>query len=233
MQICHRNLSLESVVVRKKSNTSSRVEGGQSTGANFNNDTTCYQCTITQLGNAVHVPSLLSLQQDDPQDAEHLSTTMATSYTPLLSAAGRNPQYVAPELWYDHSESDTLFCQTTDTAVQGGYAADLWSAGVMLLAMLMGSEALFAIPFPADPVFRRITHRQHLKEYIETQQTKSRPLASLGGCAKDGNTTSTTIISEEAVDLLQRMLRVDPHERMTLADLVQHPWLCSDGKSLA
>ena len=223
VQICHRNLSLESVVLRQRSNT--RVRGQSVSSANNNNnDGTCYQCTITQLGNAVRVPLSSLPQDDDKQDTEHMSPATAT----LLSVAGRNPQYVAPELWGDQSESDSHLghgTSTYTTSVEGGYASDLWSAGVMLLAMLLGSDALFAAPIPADPVFRRITDRHHLKEYIATQNMNSSASSPMGGA-------KNRFISEEAVDLLQRMLRVEPSERLTLTDLVQHPWLYSDIKGL-
>ena len=32
-------------------------------------------------------------------------------------------------------------------------------------------------------------------------------------------------LSDEAGDLLQRMLQLDPRDRLTLAEVMQHPWL--------
>ena len=129
--------------------------------------------------------------------------------------AGGYPQYVAPELWSDNATG------TADSyAIEfDGYAADLWSAGVMLLAMLVGTDALFVAPVAADPVFRRIC-TGGLKKYVAKTQKKKQ--------LSTNTATTSGPISEEAIDLLQRMLRVDPRERLMLADVQQHPWVRSD-----
>jgi len=125
---------------------------------------------------------------------------------------GNTPQFVAPELWNDMDGTASASTATTTggTVSFDGYAADIWSAGVILLALLLGSDALFAAPIPADPVFRRISTAQGLKEFVAATQKK-----------KGMNPP----ISEEAIDLLQRMLRVEAKDRLTLTGIQKHPWV--------
>lgn len=189
-EICHRNLSSESVILRLQNMPSNQAKGDEGMAGNS------YCCTLTQLGYALRVPQETGcIQIGQPQ--------------PL---AGSNPQYVAPELW-----NGTICKGSTNDVSFDGYAADLWSAGVMLLAMLMGNDAIFSAPVPADPTFRRICMTPGgLKDYVATTR-KKRKLAT--------GSDTTTPISDEAIDLLQGMLRVDPKARLTLKDVQSHPWV--------
>ena len=212
VQICHRNLSLESVVLRHQS------IGDASFMVNFDPDASSYCCTLTQLGHAVRVPPS-ALEANN----ETGSVIQIGVQPQPLTAAGRYPQYVAPELWNGGGAAAAAASAGPASGADNvsffdGYAADLWSAGVMLLAMLLGHDKLFVAPVAADPIFRRICSTNGLKGYVaKIQKTKS--------------TTTTTPISEDAIDLLQRMLRVDPKERLTLADVQQHRWVRCDAAS--
>lgn len=105
-----------------------------------------------------------------------------------------NPQYLAPELWKN------------DGAPFDGYAIDVWSAGVMLLAMLFGNEKLFVAPVPEDRAFHEICMQGHLQQHVRKRKLP---------------------ISDDVLDLLQGMLRVDPNDRLTLKQVEEHPWLKS------
>ena len=89
--------------------------------------------------------------------------------------------YVAPEI-IKHVEYD-------------GHAADIWSLGVVLFAMLTRS-----LPFDDDNVAR-------LAQKIETATFKF-----------------PADISEDAADLLCRMLQPNPLKRLSLKDVLEHPW---------
>ncbi|KAL0075285.1 kinase-like domain-containing protein [Phycomyces blakesleeanus] len=78
-----------------------------------------------------------------------------------------------------------------------GRATDIWSTGVILYVLLTGH-----LPFD-DPNMGRLLSK------IKTGRYRRLP----------------KYLSDEARDLLQRLLVVDPKERMTAKDVLQHSWL--------
>lgn len=83
-----------------------------------------------------------------------------------------------------------------------GYAIDVWAAGIILFIMLVGLPP-FEWAHPDDPRYRMIT-----KGGLMTMLQKwNRP------------------ISEAAGDLLQRMLRADPRDRLSLTEVIDHEWI--------
>ena len=78
---------------------------------------------------------------------------------------------------------------------------DVWSAGVVLYAMLAGY-----LPFHAKD-------KRALSEKIVQGSWKP---------PTDG-------VSPKALDLLSKMLTLSPHERIPLDDILLHPWCCSCG----
>ena len=96
-----------------------------------------------------------------------------------------DPRFVAPE------------------ALQGGPihpSADLWSAGVILWAFLLGKDTLLAAPIPGDPIFRQLQKD-----------------AFWNHCG----------LSDDAIDLLRGMLQVKVEDRYTLEQVIEHPWLAT------
>lgn len=182
MQLCHRNLSLESIVLQKGLRSS--VDSSDAS-PKFG-----YTCMIRDFGCAARVPC-------------SADGTVVHMLKPLSLMSSCNLQYIAPEVWNggntdDHESGPSPF---------DAYAADLWSAGVILLALLFGTDAIFVAPVPEDRVFKQICIDRHLKE-IATHRSPS--------------------LSDNALDLLQRLLRCDPKDRPTLADVQQHPWVIGD-----
>ena len=82
-----------------------------------------------------------------------------------------------------------------------GFAVDVWAAGVVLFIMLVGLPP-FELASRDDPRFRLIC-RGGLHQLVERWQ---RP------------------ISPEAIDLLQNMLRENPRDRLSLFQVMNHPW---------
>lgn len=82
-----------------------------------------------------------------------------------------------------------------------GKLADVWSCGVTLYVMLVG-----AYPFE-DP-----NQPRNFKETIRRIM------------AVQYSIPSDVVISPECVDLLQRVFKTQPHERISIAQIKQHPW---------
>lgn len=86
-----------------------------------------------------------------------------------------------------------------------GFAVDLWAAGVILYIMITGFPPYDQASL-ADPRFEAIV-RGHLVEQLREWDI---------------------ILSEGAGDLMQRMLRHDPRDRLTLDEVRRHPWVTSN-----
>eukprot|EP01063_Lacrimia_lanifica_P002013 TRINITY_DN11051_c0_g1_i1.p1 TRINITY_DN11051_c0_g1~~TRINITY_DN11051_c0_g1_i1.p1 ORF type:complete len:321 (+),score=142.21 TRINITY_DN11051_c0_g1_i1:76-963(+) len=99
----------------------------------------------------------------------------------LLQTVCGTPNYMAPEVLKEQGYD--------------GKKADIWSAGVILYAMLAGY-----LPFD-DPIMAKLC------EQIES-----------------GKYRISSKFSQNAVDLIGRMLEVNPAVRITLAEIMQHPF---------
>jgi serine/threonine protein kinase len=80
-----------------------------------------------------------------------------------------------------------------------GYYIDHWSLGIVLYAMLFA-----AVPFKGD----------NMSEMLST--IRSTPL------------TFPESISLEAKDLLAGLLQIDPYERLSVPEILAHPWMLCD-----
>ena len=83
-----------------------------------------------------------------------------------------------------------------------GFAIDVWAAGVILYIMLTG--------FPPYDQASRTDQRFDLI----VNGRLARQLQSWDIC-----------LSADAEELLQSMLQLDPRDRLTLADVMEHPWI--------
>ena len=79
-----------------------------------------------------------------------------------------------------------------------GAAADVWSCGTILFCMITGTRP-YKKPF--DLQFRAVT--QNLRQL----------LLHFG-----------VNMSEEGINLLQGMLTIDPRNRLTIEEVINHPW---------
>ncbi|OEL21925.1 Calcium-dependent protein kinase 3 [Dichanthelium oligosanthes] len=87
-----------------------------------------------------------------------------------------------------------------------GAEADIWSAGVILYILLSGVPPFWAEN--EDGIFDAV-----LRGHIDFA---SDPWPS---------------ISKSAKDLVKKMLRQDPKERLTAAEILNHPWIREDGEA--
>lgn len=91
------------------------------------------------------------------------------------------PAYIAPEIIRNKGY---------------GLNVDLWSAGVVLFAMLYGT-----VPF------------------------KAQSMEELHDLILKGKYLLKEDISVEARDLLRGLLEIDPKKRLTIRNIYRHPWL--------
>jgi len=115
-------------------------------------------------------------------------------------AFGATPKYLAPEI-----VKSTPF---------DGYAADLWAVGVMLCGMLFGTDAPFAWASHEDRRFVEISVKGNLKG-LSTKWEVTNP----------NKKAKATPVSDDALDLIQNVLRAEPSDRLTLQQVLEHPWV--------
>lgn len=104
--------------------------------------------------------------------------------------------YAAPE----------VLRQAMNSHPNDGYdeSCDLWSLGVILYAMLSGKA-----PFQS--------YSQEISASMVMQRIKEGEFRMTGG--------SWNAISAKAKDVIKGLLTVDSHERMSMAQLIDHPWV--------
>lgn len=118
------------------------------------------------------------------------SQTGKVAYLPPMQAKGKK-SYMAPEIV---SESPI-----------NGYAADIWSLGIVLFTLLSG-KFIVTYASPLCPLFRYVRGRR-LKDMCKQWR--------LG-------------LSSEAEDLLFHMIMTKPSDRYSLEEIKWHPW-CQQG----
>jgi serine/threonine protein kinase len=121
--------------------------------------------------------------------------------------SGADLQYLAPEI---------LQNQPFD-----GYAVDLWAAGIMLCIMLFGAKTPFMWASPTDKTFREISLNGNLKGAVG--RWLQRTAAEEAG--EGGVELQYPLVSEDALDLIQGMLRAKPSDRFRLDQVKEHPWM--------
>ena len=90
-----------------------------------------------------------------------------------------------------------------------GFAIDLWASAVILFIMLVGLPP-WEFARDEDPRYKMVV-RGGLERMLKSWQRSISPLAS---------------------DLLQRMLKEDPRDRLSLCEVKDHPWVVNDDGSV-
>lgn len=88
------------------------------------------------------------------------------------------------------------------------FACDIWSLGVILYILLVGYPPFYSFS-------GQNTLTPNMKKSIKEANF-------------DTSTKEFQNISPNAVDLIQQMLKAKPSERITIEDVMQHPWINQD-----
>ncbi|ESO84643.1 hypothetical protein LOTGIDRAFT_168501 [Lottia gigantea] len=124
------------------------------------------------------------------------------------------PYYVAPQVLKAHIEKRK---KQSDPSLTPGYpcfydkSCDMWSIGVILYIMLCGYP-----PFYSQTSSRSLSPKMRKKILSGVYEFPE----------KDWNH-----ISDSAKDIIRRLLHVDPACRMTIDELIIHPWILNPSEN--
>jgi serine/threonine protein kinase len=199
--IVHRDLSLENVLYDKKTNVYSVIDFGMSVRLKETQ-----QDIIIHGGNNVDCnQSTSSSSMMDEEDFEETFTEndepFPNEYSKFYKISqyivcGKN-QYIAPELWRHEKELQYM-------------KADIWSLGIIFFMMFV-LQAPFEIAKLQDGTFRFFQEKQDMYALLEIMLRTS-------------DFSTFTREEHQLIDLLDRMLKVNPEERITISEVLAHPF---------
>lgn len=165
-------------------------------------------CYLSGKANCLRVPYNSASEQGEG-GGQSIADVESGTVRRLITPQGQcgQPQYVGPVM-------------LANTEAFDAHATDLWSAGIVLFHMLFGVPP-FALPSNDDPRFLAISTKCQLAECAKAW---SEELEKKQGSSPNG---SGAALSDDAIDLLQSMLMADPNDRLSLRQILSHPWVTS------
>ncbi len=118
-----------------------------------------------------------------------------------------SPEYMAPEMLFEEQRTE----RNSDGVACYSGSSDVWSVGIIAYILLAGAPPHVCL----IDAQRGVSRQQALHAFIELARSGQHPFpdAQWGG------------VSEDAKDLLRRLLCVDPLARVKIADALESPWL--------
>jgi serine/threonine protein kinase len=144
----------------------------------------------------------------------------------MTSVVG-SPHYVAPEIIAQHDQKGR---RGSKLAGYDGSKADVWSAGVILYAMLFRS-----LPFGED-LLRCPRIQSYRKWYDEVRELGGRRSSAAGALIPYNSGADEreflgphwffpAATSKESRDLIVAMLNPKPEDRLSVAQVLEHQWV--------
>ena len=137
--------------------------------------------------------------------------TILKSSDDLLYEQWGTPIYMSPEVLLSNKKNNIGY---------KGFPVDIWACGIALYIMLSGT-----FPFITDNNESEISSFNDKSKRSETYYDKEIKFAIIN---KEPNDIEN--ISIEAKDLLNGILNKDPNKRLTIEQILSHPWLNSKNK---
>lgn len=123
----------------------------------------------------------------------------------MYKAEGFGRERVVGKSFYMAPEILMLFDDPPTLTHYDGFQADVWSCGIIFFLMLTGGKiAPFAFPHTSDRWFRLLAEHGVLA-HLEVRGIRQQ-------------------ISDQACDLLCKILVINPEDRLTPSDILDHPW---------
>jgi len=89
------------------------------------------------------------------------------------------------------------------------------AAGLMLYSMVVGTNSLFFAPIAGDKIFTRLCIKGDIRGEVERY-------------GKQLGQDYSNLLSNDLLDLLRTTLRADPKQRLSLEEVMEHPWVTND-----
>jgi len=164
--------------------------------------------------------NVLIFDQEDVKlcDFDLCSPVQGTVTTPRLQSPVGSPDYMAPEVVDLFLNEDNIMYDLLDEDEDITYdkRCDLWSLGVIAYTLLCGY-----LPFKGN-CGRDCGWSEGNEECYQCQQGLYQNIKSANFVFLHSHWMD---ISNDAKDLILRLLRVNPDERIEAADVLDHPWI--------
>ncbi|XP_071946278.1 MAP kinase-activated protein kinase 5-like [Antedon mediterranea] len=166
-----------------------------------------YRCHSLNIAHRDLKPENLLLKDNSENSVVKLSDFGFAKYDDgNLMTPNYTPYYVAPQVLEAQQRQRTRDKDIISVATYTyDKSCDMWSLGVILYIMLCGYP-----PFYSETPSQKLSH-----------QMRCRIMAGEYQFPKE----EWSIISAEAKDAVKSLLMVEPTERMTIDQFLQHPWL--------